>query len=214
MSNQIKPPPYLKGKKFIQRVMEVLEKKSLAEISNTLSINRATLNTWINHERTSHEVMLRLHKAVNIPLDAFLEGSESTFSVNVDYNIPPFKRLSGGLFVDKLKKVLNCQDLKCLSETLLVPQPTFSTWKTHDRTSDELIVRLILNGCATANDFLGEADDKTNKQEAPKPEVPIDLFEQLDSTNPITAELREFMTDRKIKIEMINGKAKIARVEN
>ncbi|AQW59952.1 helix-turn-helix domain-containing protein [Vibrio owensii] len=57
---------------------------------------------------------------------------------------PPFDYLSGREFTEKLKAVTECKTYELLSDYYGVPNSTFSTWHTHNRTGWELIVRTHL----------------------------------------------------------------------
>ncbi len=53
--------------------------------------------------------------------------------------IPPFNYLGGRDFTEKLKKVTGCKTFELMSDRYGVPNSTFSTWHTHNRTGFELI---------------------------------------------------------------------------
>ncbi|EGR4373618.1 chromosome partitioning protein ParA [Vibrio cholerae] len=65
----IPAPEYMKGHEFTQMLKDVLGCKDFAEVSEILNIPKSTFSTWNLHDRTSHELMVRLHLAMGIPLE-------------------------------------------------------------------------------------------------------------------------------------------------
>ncbi|GLT18020.1 repressor [Vibrio zhanjiangensis] len=73
--------------------------------------------------------------------------------------IPPFEYLGGRSFTEKLKKVTGCKTFELMSDRYGVPNSTFSTWHTHNRTGFELIVREHLaTGASVRYMALGEGE--------------------------------------------------------
>ncbi len=73
--------------------------------------------------------------------------------------IPPFNYLGGRDFTEKLKKVTGCKTYELMSDRYGVPNSTFSTWHTHNRTGFELIVREHLaTGASVRYMALGEGE--------------------------------------------------------
>ncbi|MEK2129278.1 phage repressor protein CI [Vibrio parahaemolyticus] len=73
--------------------------------------------------------------------------------------IPPFEYLGGRDFTEKLKKVTGCKTFELMSDRYGVPNSTFSTWHTHNRTGFELIVREHLaTGASVRYMALGEGE--------------------------------------------------------
>ncbi|MCY9805355.1 helix-turn-helix domain-containing protein [Vibrio scophthalmi] len=73
--------------------------------------------------------------------------------------VPPFDYLSGREFTDKLKTVTECKTYELLSDYYGVPNSTFSTWHTHNRTGWELIIRTHLaTGASIRYMALGEGE--------------------------------------------------------
>ncbi|EPE2682046.1 phage repressor protein CI [Vibrio alginolyticus] len=64
----ILPYEYLKGNEFVEKLKEVLNCKSHQELADLLRIPKSTFSTWSKHERTSHELTIRLHLALGIPI--------------------------------------------------------------------------------------------------------------------------------------------------
>lgn len=58
-----------KGKKFTENLKKVLECRNLDELGEILDIPKSTFATWNAHDRTSHELMVRLHLALGIPIE-------------------------------------------------------------------------------------------------------------------------------------------------
>ncbi|MCC3834818.1 helix-turn-helix domain-containing protein [Vibrio parahaemolyticus] len=73
--------------------------------------------------------------------------------------VPPFDYLSGREFTEKLKTVTECKTYELLSDYYGVPNSTFSTWHTHNRTGWELIIRTHLaTGASVRYMALGEGE--------------------------------------------------------
>ncbi len=65
---KIPPFDYLKGEEFTEKLKEVTGCKTLLEMSDRFDIPKATFSAWNTHERTSHELIVRLHLALGIPI--------------------------------------------------------------------------------------------------------------------------------------------------
>ncbi|HHF2947591.1 helix-turn-helix domain-containing protein [Vibrio sp. Vb2110] len=68
-NQEILPYDYLKGREFTENLKRVLSCRNLEELSEILSIPKSTFTTWNAHDRTSHELMVRLHLALGIPVE-------------------------------------------------------------------------------------------------------------------------------------------------
>ncbi|WNJ97280.1 helix-turn-helix domain-containing protein [Vibrio ruber] len=69
MSNDnIKTFSYLKGTAFTNNLKYQTQCKDYIELSNLLSIPKSTFSTWNAHNRTSHELIVRLHLSLGIPV--------------------------------------------------------------------------------------------------------------------------------------------------
>ncbi len=66
---KIPPFDYLKGEAFTETLKEVTGCKTLLEMSELFDVPKATFSAWNTHERTSHELMVRLHLAKGIPIE-------------------------------------------------------------------------------------------------------------------------------------------------
>lgn len=52
---------YLKGRAVVERMMEATQSKTIAEFAKKTGVSRATINTWITHDRTPFELIIRIH---------------------------------------------------------------------------------------------------------------------------------------------------------
>ncbi len=67
--DKIPPFDYLKGEAFTEKLKEVTGCKTLLEMSERFDVPKATFSAWNTHERTSHELMVRLHLALGVPIE-------------------------------------------------------------------------------------------------------------------------------------------------
>ncbi|MDE1328473.1 phage repressor protein CI [Vibrio aestuarianus] len=68
-NNKILPFEYLSGDEFTSNLKRLTHTKDFQELSDLLSVPKATFSTWNTHNRTSHELMVRLHLAMGIPIE-------------------------------------------------------------------------------------------------------------------------------------------------
>ena len=66
---KIPPFDYLKGEAFTDTLKEVTGCNTLLEMSELFDVPKATFSAWNTHNRTSHELMVRLHLAKGIPIE-------------------------------------------------------------------------------------------------------------------------------------------------
>lgn len=66
---KIPPFDYLKGEAFTETLKEVTGCKTLLEMSELFDVPKATFSAWNTHDRTSHELIVRLHLAKGIPIE-------------------------------------------------------------------------------------------------------------------------------------------------
>ncbi|MDC0611924.1 helix-turn-helix domain-containing protein [Vibrio sp.] len=66
---KIMPFEYQKGKEFTENLKRVLNCRNLEELGAILDVPKSTFATWNAHDRTSHEIMVRLHLALGIPIE-------------------------------------------------------------------------------------------------------------------------------------------------
>lgn len=71
---RIPPFNYIKGEAFTELLKEVSGCKTLLEMSELFGIPKATFSAWNTHERTSHELMVRLHLARGVPIEKMALG--------------------------------------------------------------------------------------------------------------------------------------------
>lgn len=85
--DKIPPPNYIKGEEFTEILKEVTGCKTLLEMSELFGVPKATFSAWNTHNRTSHELMVRLHLAKGIPIEKMALGIEpdSQSSMSKDF---------------------------------------------------------------------------------------------------------------------------------
>ncbi len=65
----IQPFDYMNGKEFTKQLKRVTGCVDFQELGSLLGVPKATFSTWNTHERTSHELIVRLHLALGIPVE-------------------------------------------------------------------------------------------------------------------------------------------------
>ncbi|HCG8177928.1 TPA: phage repressor protein CI [Vibrio parahaemolyticus] len=68
-NNKILPFDYLKGDEFTERLKEVTGCRTFLDMAELLDVPKATFSAWKLHDRTSHELMVRLHLALGVPIE-------------------------------------------------------------------------------------------------------------------------------------------------
>ncbi|WP_277443233.1 phage repressor protein CI [Vibrio parahaemolyticus] len=68
-NNKILPFDYLKGDDFTSNLKRVTNCKDFQELGELLDVPKSTFSTWNTHNRTSHELMVRLSLSLGIPLE-------------------------------------------------------------------------------------------------------------------------------------------------
>ncbi|TOM90371.1 hypothetical protein CGH68_09555 [Vibrio parahaemolyticus] len=66
---KILPFDYLKGSDFTRRLKLLTDCNDFQELSELLDVPKTTFSTWNTHDRTSHELMVRLHLALGVPIE-------------------------------------------------------------------------------------------------------------------------------------------------
>ncbi|EJO9909276.1 phage repressor protein CI [Vibrio sp. 779(2023)] len=66
---KILPFDYLKGSDFTRRLKLLTDCNDFQELSELLDVPKTTFSTWNTHNRTSHELMVRLHLALGVPIE-------------------------------------------------------------------------------------------------------------------------------------------------
>lgn len=158
---KILPLKYATGERFIALLMKVLKTQSFDTIETKLAVPAPYLRAYALHERVNHDVLLRLHHATGLPMKTLALGKlngeheETILAFTAkNQNVPAISYLKGQLFVDKLLEVTGCDNVDQLSACLDVSKVTLKIWREHDKTSHELMVRLISENLAEINDFI------------------------------------------------------------
>lgn len=68
-NNVIMPFDYQKGREFTENLKQHLNCRNFEELGERLNIPKSTFTTWNAHDRTSHELMVRLHLALGVPIE-------------------------------------------------------------------------------------------------------------------------------------------------
>ncbi|MBY8259591.1 helix-turn-helix domain-containing protein [Vibrio fluvialis] len=85
---KILPFDYMKGAEFTETLKHITKSKTFLDMAELLDVPKATFSTWNLHDRTSHELMVRLHLAMGIPIEELALKPEDRKS---------FKRTSNSL---------------------------------------------------------------------------------------------------------------------
>ena len=83
MSRDTIPPfDYLKGSDFTHNLKDLTGCRDFMELSRLVGVPKSTFSTWNTHERTSHELMVRLSISLGIPQEnlALKESDRQTTS--------------------------------------------------------------------------------------------------------------------------------------
>ncbi|EPE2651728.1 phage repressor protein CI [Vibrio fluvialis] len=86
---KILPFDYLKGSDFTRRLKLLTNCDDFQELGELLDVPKTTFSTWNTHDRTSHELMVRLHLALGIPIEELAlkpEDRKGTASGNISDN--------------------------------------------------------------------------------------------------------------------------------
>ncbi|WP_295894045.1 phage repressor protein CI [uncultured Vibrio sp.] len=59
---------YLSGVDFTENLKHLTKSRTFLELADILEVPKATFSTWNTHDRTSHELMVRLHLRLGIPI--------------------------------------------------------------------------------------------------------------------------------------------------
>ncbi|EJC1211273.1 helix-turn-helix domain-containing protein [Vibrio parahaemolyticus] len=73
-TEKILPFDYIKGDKFTEVLKEVTGCRTFLDMSELFDVPKATFSAWKLHERTSHELIVRLHLAKGIPIKKLALG--------------------------------------------------------------------------------------------------------------------------------------------
>lgn len=80
---QILPFNYIKGEEFTEVLKEVTGCRTFLDMAELLDVPKATFSAWKLHERTSHELIVRLHLAKGIPIKKLALGIDEEASNSV-----------------------------------------------------------------------------------------------------------------------------------
>ncbi|MFW1087628.1 phage repressor protein CI [Vibrio parahaemolyticus] len=69
-------PKYIVGHEFTEKLKEVTGCATFSELSEMLNVPKATFSAWNLHERTSHEVIVRVHLALGVPVETLAFGTD------------------------------------------------------------------------------------------------------------------------------------------
>ncbi|KKD01409.1 phage repressor protein CI [Photobacterium halotolerans] len=92
---KILPFDYIKGHEFTETLKEVTGCKTFLEMAALFDVPKATFSTWNLHNRTSHELIVRLHLAKGIPIRKLALGEEDSVEYPIESSLPS----SGGLVI-------------------------------------------------------------------------------------------------------------------
>ncbi|MDP2588909.1 phage repressor protein CI [Vibrio splendidus] len=73
---KIKTFNYLSGIEFTENLKHLTKCRTFMELADVLEVPKATFSTWNTHNRTSHELMVRLHLALGIPIEELALSEE------------------------------------------------------------------------------------------------------------------------------------------
>ncbi|WP_413283195.1 helix-turn-helix domain-containing protein [Vibrio sp. MA40-2] len=83
-TNLIANYTFLKGHEFTNNLKVLLGCKNLHELSEVTGIPRSTFSTWNMKDRTSYELILRIHLTLDIPIRDLCLGYQTSSSNNND----------------------------------------------------------------------------------------------------------------------------------
>ncbi|MEZ9443255.1 phage repressor protein CI [Vibrio sp. 10N.222.54.F12] len=66
---KIPPFDYLKGSEFTENLKHLTGCKNFVEMASVYGVPKTTFSTWNTHDRTSHELIVRAHLALGIPVE-------------------------------------------------------------------------------------------------------------------------------------------------
>ncbi len=90
-------PPYIVGQEFTERLKEVTGCSTFGELSQMFDVPKATFSAWNLHNRTSHELIVRLHLAMGIPVEKLALGIDEKDAQRV--NVQPILRSDSNIVV-------------------------------------------------------------------------------------------------------------------
>ncbi|KOY44117.1 chromosome partitioning protein ParA [Vibrio parahaemolyticus] len=79
---KIEPFDYLKGTDFTENLKHLTGCKNFQEMAFVYGVPKSTFSTWNTHNRTSHELMVRAHLALGIPMVELALKPEDRFKAH------------------------------------------------------------------------------------------------------------------------------------
>ncbi|ELB1513228.1 phage repressor protein CI [Vibrio sp. Vb2354] len=79
---KIEPFDYLKGTDFTENLKRLTGCKNFQEMAFVYDVPKSTFSTWNTHNRTSHELMVRAHLALGIPMKELALKPEDRFKAH------------------------------------------------------------------------------------------------------------------------------------
>ncbi|KEK29104.1 MULTISPECIES: helix-turn-helix transcriptional regulator [Shewanella] len=79
-----KPIQYEGGKVIIERLIHLFKVSNRLELAELIGVTPATLSTWTTRNTTPHELIIRLHLAMNTPVEYLCFGTGRSFGVEID----------------------------------------------------------------------------------------------------------------------------------
>ncbi|NOH95325.1 phage repressor protein CI [Vibrio sp. 99-70-13A1] len=67
---------YLSGAEFTEHLKRITKSRTFSDLSELLDVKKSTFSTWNLHDRTSHELMVRLHLALGVPIEELALSEE------------------------------------------------------------------------------------------------------------------------------------------
>lgn len=143
----ILPYEYLKGNEFVEKLKDTLNCRSHQELAELLHIPKSTFSTWSKHDRTSHELIVRLHLALGIPVqelalkhDELKQPTEETNEPRALYSLntlqqPPLTQQSSTVVIRSF-----CLSNGRLLDTGEIPYAAriFNSWNLNNKDSVEI----------------------------------------------------------------------------
>ncbi len=80
--HKIAPFDYLKGTDFTENLKNLTGCKNYQEMAFVYDVPKSTFSTWNTHNRTSHELMVRAHLALGIPMEELALKPEDRFKTH------------------------------------------------------------------------------------------------------------------------------------
>ncbi|CDT98718.1 putative bacteriophage CI repressor protein [Vibrio coralliirubri] len=78
---------YLKGSDFTENLKRLTNCKNFIEMAEVYDVPKTTFSTWNTHNRTSHELIVRAHLALGIPIEVLALPEEERAKLPTKKNI-------------------------------------------------------------------------------------------------------------------------------